>query len=81
MIGAAGLTATAPAAYYVVTSRLDAAAWSLWAANLMFAMNQIQYVQLRKANLRFRNLANRLGSSAQDQSRPLPGGRRIMPLH
>jgi len=47
MIGAAGLTATAPAAYYVVTSRLDATAWSLWAANLLFAINQIQFVQLR----------------------------------
>jgi phage-related protein len=31
-----------------------------------------------RANLRFRNIANRLGSSAQDQSRPLPGGRRII---
>ena len=28
-----------------------------------------------QANLRFRNIANRLGSGAQDQSRPLPGGR------
>jgi hypothetical protein len=47
MVGAAGLTATAPAAYYVVTGRLDAAAWSLWAANLLFAVNQIQFVQMR----------------------------------
>ena len=47
MIGAAGLTSTAPGAFYVVTGRLDAAAWTLWAANLVFAMNQIQFVQLR----------------------------------
>jgi hypothetical protein len=47
MIGAAGLTATAPAGYYVVTGHLDAAAWSLWAANLLFAINQIHFVQLR----------------------------------
>jgi hypothetical protein len=47
MVGAAGLTSTAPAAYYVVTGRLDATAWSLWAANLLFAVNQIQFVQLR----------------------------------
>lgn len=47
MIGAAGLTATAPAAYYVVTGQLDLTAWCLWAANLLFAINQIQYVQLR----------------------------------
>jgi hypothetical protein len=47
MIGAAGLTSTAPAAYYVVTGRLGVTAWALWAANLLFAMNQIQFVQLR----------------------------------
>ena len=47
MVGAAGLTSTAPAAYYVVTGRLDTVAWSLWAANLLFAINQIQFVQLR----------------------------------
>jgi hypothetical protein len=47
MIGAAGLTATAPAAYYAVTGHLNTTAWSLWAANLLFAINQIQFVQLR----------------------------------
>ena len=47
IIGAAGLTSTAPAAYYVVTGHLDATAWSLWAANLLFAINQIQFVKLR----------------------------------
>jgi len=47
IIGAAGLTSTAAAAYYVVTGRLDTIAWSLWAANLLFAINQIQFVQLR----------------------------------
>jgi hypothetical protein len=46
MVGAAGLTSTAAAAYYVVTGRLDTVAWTLWAANLLFAMNQIQFVQL-----------------------------------
>jgi hypothetical protein len=46
-IGAAGLTSTAAAAYYVATGRLDATAWGLWAANALFAVNQIQYVQLR----------------------------------
>jgi YwiC-like protein len=47
MIGAAGLTATAPAAYYVSTGRLNQAAWTLWIANLLFALNQIHFVQLR----------------------------------
>jgi hypothetical protein len=47
MIGAAGLTATAPAAYYVATGLWNAPAWSLWAANLLFAINQIHFVHLR----------------------------------
>ncbi len=47
MIGAAGLTATAPAAWYVVTGRLDATALGLWLVNWIFAGNQIHYVQLR----------------------------------
>jgi len=47
MIGSAGLTSTAPAAWYVVTGRIDATAWALWAANLLFAINQIHFVQLR----------------------------------
>ena len=47
MIGAAGLTSTAPSAYYVATGHLDSTAWVLWAANLLFALNQIQFVQLR----------------------------------
>ena len=47
VVGAAGLTLTAPAAYYVVTARVDVAAWWLWAANLLFAGNQIQFVQVR----------------------------------
>lgn len=46
-IGAAGLTAVAPAAWYVVTGGFGATAWVLWLANLLFAANQIQYVQLR----------------------------------
>jgi hypothetical protein len=47
MVGAVGLTATAPAAYYVVTGRLDALAWLLWMANWLFAGDQIHFVQIR----------------------------------
>jgi len=47
MVGAAGLTLVAPAAYYAVTGHLNGDAWSLWIANLLFALNQIQFVQLR----------------------------------
>jgi len=47
MIGAAGLTVVAPAAYYVVSGHLNNRAWLLWLLNLAFAANQIQFVQLR----------------------------------
>lgn len=47
IVGAIGLTSTAPAAYYLATSSLDRRAWWLWVANWMFALNQIHFVQLR----------------------------------
>ncbi|MGD0632593.1 MAG: YwiC-like family protein [Terracidiphilus sp.] len=47
MVGAAGLTAVAPAAFCVVTGRLNSEAWLLWALNFLFAANQIQFVRLR----------------------------------
>jgi hypothetical protein len=47
VLGAIGLTATAPAAYYVVTGRMDSTAWLLWIANWIFAGDQIHYVQVR----------------------------------
>ena len=45
--GAIGLTATAPAAYMVVTGRFDSVAAALWLANWLFAGDQIHFVQLR----------------------------------
>jgi YwiC-like protein len=47
MVGTIGLTAAAPAAYYVITGNFNATAWMLWIANLLFAGDQIHYVQLR----------------------------------
>jgi hypothetical protein len=47
MVGTIGLTASAPAAYYVITGNFGATAWMLWIANLLFAGDQIHYVQLR----------------------------------
>lgn len=47
LIGSLGLTVTAPAAWYVITGRLDAHAMGLWAANWIFAGNQVHFVQLR----------------------------------
>ncbi|PWU06909.1 MAG: hypothetical protein C5B51_11200 [Terriglobia bacterium] len=46
MVGAIGLTATAPAAYAAATGHLNEVSWSLWAANLLFALNQIHFVHL-----------------------------------
>jgi hypothetical protein len=47
MIGAIGLTSTAAGAYYVVTGHIDMVAYAMWAANWLFACDQIHYVQLR----------------------------------
>jgi len=47
MVGVIGLTAAAPAAYYVVTGQFNVTAWTLWLANILFAGDQIHYVQLR----------------------------------
>ncbi|HUO14200.1 MAG TPA: YwiC-like family protein [Verrucomicrobiae bacterium] len=47
MIGIVGLTASAPAAYYVITGSFDSTAGMLWVANILFAGDQIHYVQMR----------------------------------
>ena len=47
MVGIIGLTAAAPAAYYVITGEFNTTAWMLWLANTLFAGYQIHYVQLR----------------------------------
>jgi hypothetical protein len=60
IVGTIGLTASAPAAYYVITGKFGATAWVLWAANLIFAGNQIHYVQLRIHNARTQGLLAKL---------------------
>ena len=60
MIGAAGLSSSAAAAYYVVTGRFDQVAGALWLANWIFAGDQIHYVQLTLHYSRVRGLAERL---------------------
>jgi len=47
IIGAIGLTSTAAGAYYVATGRLNSTAVALWAANWLFAADQIHFVQIR----------------------------------
>ena len=60
MAGAMGLTATAPAAYYVVTGRIDATALALWFVNWCFAGDQIHFVQLRIHAARANGMRERL---------------------
>ena len=47
IVGAIGLTVTAPAAYCVATGRLDRLALGLWLATFLFSANQVYFVQLR----------------------------------
>jgi YwiC-like protein len=47
IVGSIGLTSTAAGAYYVCSGRLDMTAYMIWAANWLFAANQIHMVQLR----------------------------------
>jgi hypothetical protein len=47
LVGAIGLVCAAPAAYYIGTGQLGERAFILWAANWIFAGNQIHFVQLR----------------------------------
>lgn len=47
LVGAIGLTSTAPAAYYIASGNLGERAIALWVANWLFAANQIHFVQVR----------------------------------
>ena len=60
MLGAIGLTCTAPAAYYLATGHLDSHAWVLWSANWIFAGDQIHFVQLRIHAARAATLGEKL---------------------
>jgi YwiC-like protein len=60
VVGTMGLALSAPAAYYVVTGKLDGTAWMLWLVNLAFAGNQIHYVQLRIHTVRVEGIGNQL---------------------
>ena len=52
IVGTIGLTASGPAAYYVITGKFGTTAWVIWMANLIFAGDQIHYVQLRIHSVR-----------------------------
>ena len=59
-VGTNGLTSSAPAAYYVITGKFGATAWVLWLANLIFAGNQIHYVQFRVHTARVEGIRAKL---------------------
>lgn len=63
VIGTIGLTASGPAAYYVITGKFGATAWMLWLANLLFAGNQIHYVQVRIHNARVEGFREKLAKA------------------
>jgi hypothetical protein len=60
IVGAAGLTSVAAATCYASTNRLDRLAFLLWILNLLFASNQIQFVQLRIRTAHAKTAAERL---------------------
>ena len=60
VVGAIGLTATAPAAYTVASGHFDSIAAALWLANWLFAGDQIHFVQLRIHAARVEGIAERL---------------------
>jgi len=47
LIGALGLSSTAAGAYYAAAGRMDRTALTIWLASWLFAVGQIEYVQLR----------------------------------
>ena len=60
IVGTIGLTSSAPAAYYVITGHFGGTAWMLWLANMLFAGDQIHYVQLRIHTARVEGFRARL---------------------
>jgi len=60
VVGCIGLTSTSAGAYYVATGRLDATAYMIWAANWLFAANQIHMVQLRIRAAKVAGFTNRV---------------------
>jgi 4-hydroxybenzoate polyprenyltransferase len=63
LIGALGLSSTAPGAYYAVTGSIDWTSMLLWLASWLFAAGQIEYVHLRISTAQVRSLRQKLRSS------------------
>jgi hypothetical protein len=63
LIGALGLTSTAAGAYYAATGRMDRTALLLWLASWLFAVGQIEYVQMRLRSAQVRSPRQRARNS------------------
>jgi len=63
LIGALGLSATAAGAYYAATGKMDRTALLLWLASWLFAVGQIEYVQLRLRSAQVRSSRQRAMNS------------------
>jgi len=59
LIGALGLSSTAAGAYYAATGRMDRTALTIWLASWLFAVGQIEYVQLRLRSAQVRSSRQR----------------------
>jgi hypothetical protein len=60
IVGTIGLTAAAPAAYYVITGNFNTTACVLWLANILFAGDQIHYVHFRIHSARIQGFGAKL---------------------
>lgn len=63
LLGVAGLTLTAPAAWYAATGKLDATAWRLWALMVAYFVGGVLYVRMYLARDRVPNLIYHTGLS------------------
>ena len=63
LIGALGLSSTAAGAYYAATGRMDRTALTIWLASWLFAVGQIEYVQLRLRSAQVRSSRQRATNS------------------
>src|SRR6476661_3849485 len=63
LIGALGLSSTAAGAYYAATGRMDRIALTIWLASWLFAVGQIEYVQLRLRSAQVRSSRQRAMNS------------------
>jgi len=59
VVGAIGLTCTAPGAFYVSTTQFGPTAYGLWLANWIFVAGQVLYVQTRIRGARVQGFMSR----------------------